>query len=83
VIASNRIGIEHSQQWQVKYYGSSFISDHTGAIVQQCDRENESVITASFDLDMIRRYRESWGVFRDRRIDLYKPLLTFDGVVES
>jgi N-carbamoylputrescine amidase len=83
VITSNRIGIEQGEKWQVKYYGSSFITDHTGAMVQQCDRVNESVITASFDLDKVRAYRESWGVFRDRRVDLYKPLLTFDGVVES
>jgi N-carbamoylputrescine amidase len=83
VIASNRIGIEQGKKWQVKYYGSSFITDHTGAIEQQCDRVSESVITASFDLDKIRTYRESWGVFRDRRVDLYRPLLTLDGMAEG
>ncbi|HVY22038.1 MAG TPA: N-carbamoylputrescine amidase [Steroidobacteraceae bacterium] len=82
VIASNRIGVEKGARWQVQYYGSSFITDHTGAIVEQCDRVSEAVITASFDIDAIRRYRESWGVFRDRRVDLYKPLLTFDGEAE-
>lgn len=79
IIASNRIGVEKGEKWQVKYYGSSFITDHTGAIVQQCDRVSEGIVTASFDLDAIRRYRESWGVFRDRRVDLYHPLLTLDG----
>lgn len=79
LVASNRIGMEHGERWQVQYYGSSFITDHTGAIVQQCDRSSESVVIASFDLDMVRRYRESWGVFRDRRVDLYNPLLTLDG----
>jgi len=79
VIASNRIGVEKSAEWQVQYYGSSFITDHTGAILRHCDRVSESIITASFDLDAIRRYRESWGVFRDRRVDLYHPLLTLDG----
>lgn len=79
VIAANRIGVEKGTQWQVQYYGSSFITDHTGAIVQQSDRVSEGVITASVDLEAIRLYRESWGVFRDRRVDLYGPLLTFDG----
>ena len=79
LIASNRIGVEKSDKWQVQYYGSSFIADHTGAVVKQCDRVTEGIITASFDLDAIRRYRESWGVFRDRRTDLYLPLLSLDG----
>jgi N-carbamoylputrescine amidase len=79
LIASNRIGVEQGSNWQVQYYGSSFIADHTGEIVQHCDRSSESIVTASFDLNAIRKYRESWGVFRDRRIDLYHPLLTLDG----
>lgn len=80
VVASNRIGTERGAQWSVTYYGSSFIADHTGAIVAQADRTSEVVITASFDLDQIRAYREAWGVFRDRRPELYAPLLTLDGM---
>jgi N-carbamoylputrescine amidase len=80
VVASNRIGTERGGQWEVTYYGSSFIADHTGAIVAQADRTSESIVTASFDLEQIRAYRESWGVFRDRRPDLYGPILTLDGV---
>lgn len=79
VVASNRIGTEQGGQWEVTYYGSSFIADHTGAIVAQADRTSEAVITASFDLEQIREYRESWGVFRDRRPDLYGPIMTLDG----
>ncbi len=41
--------------------------------------EEQAVITASFDLDEIRALRASWGLFRDRRPDLYDPLLTLDG----
>jgi N-carbamoylputrescine amidase len=78
LICSNRIGCERGKSWTVDYYGSSFIADHTGAIVEQADRQNEAIITASFDLDAIRRYRSAWGVFRDRRPDLYGPLLTLD-----
>jgi len=81
LIASNRVGMEQGANWQVQYYGSSFIADHTGAVVLQADRDSEIVLTARFDLDAIRAYRHSWGVFRDRRPDLYGPLLTLDGKV--
>lgn len=40
---------------------------------------DEEVVTATFDLDAIRQMRANWGVFRDRRPDLYGPLLTLDG----
>lgn len=79
LIASNRIGTERGERWAVTYYGSSFIADNTGAVVQQADRATESVITASFDLEALRAYRDAWGVFRDRRPELYGPLLTLDG----
>lgn len=79
LVASNRIGAESGERWSVTYYGSSFIADHTGAIVEQADRTTESIVTASFDLDKIREYRDAWGVFRDRRPDLYGPIITLDG----
>ncbi len=82
VVASNRIGTETSDRWTVAYYGSSFITDHTGAIVKQADRDSEAIITASFDLEKIREYREAWGVFRDRRPELYAPIMTLDGAVK-
>jgi N-carbamoylputrescine amidase len=81
LVASNRIGTEQGERWTVTYYGSSFITDHTGAILKQADRKTESVITATFDLNAVRAYRDAWGVFRDRRPELYKPLLTLDGRV--
>ncbi|HEU4600428.1 MAG TPA: N-carbamoylputrescine amidase [Steroidobacteraceae bacterium] len=79
VVASNRVGIESGGNWTVTYYGSSFIADQTGAIVAQAPREGEAIVTATFDLDEIRAYRQAWGVFRDRRPDLYQPLMTLDG----
>lgn len=79
VIASNRIGTERGDRWSVEYYGSSFITDHTGAKLAEADRKTESILTATFDLDAVRKYREAWGVFRDRRPELYGPLLTLDG----
>jgi N-carbamoylputrescine amidase len=82
VIASNRIGTETGTEdpaLRMTYYGSSFISDHTGVKVAECSREEESVIVHTFDLDAIEASRRSWGVYRDRRPDLYLALQTFDG----
>ena len=79
LVASNRIGTEKGERWTVNYYGSSFITDQTGGILKQADRSSEAVLTASFDLDAIREYRQAWGVFRDRRPELYGPIMTLDG----
>jgi N-carbamoylputrescine amidase len=79
LIASNRIGVERGQKYEMTFYGSSFIAGPQGEKVAEADRESESVITASFDLDRVREQRHAWGVFRDRRPDLYAPILTLDG----
>jgi N-carbamoylputrescine amidase len=79
VIASNRIGKESSHAVEMEFYGSSFITDHMGAIAKSADRKTECVLTATIDLEEVRDYRRSWGVFRDRRPDLYGSLLTLDG----
>ncbi len=79
VIASNRIGEEDGETCSVTFYGSSFIADHSGDKVAEADRENQSVITATFDLDAIRKDRVAWGVFRDRRPDFYHNLMSLDG----
>jgi N-carbamoylputrescine amidase len=81
VIASNRIGIEKALtiESDITFYGNSFITDHTGAIMQQADAESESILIHSFDLKAIATARAEWGLFRDRRPSLYKRLLTLDG----
>ena len=79
VIASNRIGKESSNDLSMEFYGSSFISNHLGELVCEADRESEKIITHTFDLDLITQYRRDWGVYRDRRTDLYKEILTLDG----
>ena len=85
LIAANRIGTEtvqpsednQQQSSSLTFYGSSFIADETGALVEQADRENEGVLTHSFDLDAIREMRHSWGVFRDRRPEMYGAMKSF------
>ena len=80
LVASNRIGHEVGETTEITFYGSSFIADHTGAKVAEAGRDGEAILVATFDLDERRRDRHSWGIFRDRRPDLYGPLLTLDGV---
>ena len=80
VVAANRIGTEevkpceenNHQSSSLRFYGSSFISDETGALVSEAGRDRECVITASFDLEAIEEMRMSWGVFRDRRPEIYR-----------
>lgn len=77
--ASNRIGVEENDSATMTFYGSSFIAGPTGEKVAEANRTDQLVITASFDLNEMRALRASWGLFRDRRPDLYDPLLTLDG----
>ncbi|MBS7543653.1 N-carbamoylputrescine amidase [Ancylobacter oerskovii] len=80
LLASNRIGTEPGRNGtQITFYGSSFIAGPTGEKVAEADRTDETVLLASFDLDAIAHQRRSWGVFRDRRPELYAPILTLDG----
>lgn len=75
VVASNRIGEETEGDSSMIFYGSSFIADETGEIVESADRISETVLTHTFDLDEIAATRRNWGVFRDRRPEMYQTLL--------
>jgi N-carbamoylputrescine amidase len=77
VIASNRIGKEAGEQAEITFYGSSFVTDETGAIMVEAGRDEEAVIVRAFDTEALRQRRLSWGLFRDRRPDLYSGLLEF------
>ena len=81
LVAANRIGREVGAggEREITFYGSSFIADPTGDKVEEAGRDDEVVLTHTFDLDSIRQMRHSWGLFRDRRPDLYAPLMTLDG----
>jgi N-carbamoylputrescine amidase len=83
LIASNRYGLERSlqdpQQLYIRFYGSSFIADPTGAKVAEASEEGDAVLTHSFDLEAVAQLRDNWFVFRDRRPDLYGALTTLDG----
>ncbi|MEJ0087739.1 MAG: N-carbamoylputrescine amidase [Pseudomonadota bacterium] len=83
VIVSNRIGVERALQdpdgLYIKFYGSSFIADPTGAKLAEAGEEGEAVLTAKFDLAALAEQRDNWFVFRDRRPELYGALTTYDG----
>ncbi|HEY3949971.1 N-carbamoylputrescine amidase [Phenylobacterium sp.] len=77
VVGANRIGFEawdgYPNGGQL-FYGSSFIADHRGDLVQAFGREDEGALVAEFDLDFLKTHRAAWGFFRDRRPDLYGAL---------
>lgn len=75
VIASNRVGTEKDGT-EMTFYGSSFIADEHGDIIEGMDRESEGILTAEFDLDEIAETRRNWGVFRDRRPEMYQTLMS-------
>jgi N-carbamoylputrescine amidase len=85
LLASNRFGVERSLQQPdelfIRFYGSSFIADQLGAKVVEAGEEGQAVLLAEFDLAAAAELRDNWFVFRDRRPDLYGPLLTLDGSV--
>lgn len=82
VAAANRIGRESvmpdegnaGQRSEILFYGSSFITDETGEILKSANRDEQCVLTQTFDLDKIARQRINWGLFRDRRPEMYRGI---------
>lgn len=74
VIASNRVGTELDDGVETTFYGSSFITDHTGGKLAEAPREGEAIIYAEIDLAETAKARHAWGLFRDRRPDLYTSI---------
>ena len=83
VIASNRIGSEEQDGYDITFYGVSFIADQFGEKVAELNQTEQGVAVHSFDLDKLEHTRTAWGVFRDRRPNLYGALKTLDGHLES
>ncbi|WP_137817711.1 N-carbamoylputrescine amidase [Pseudomonas sp. 2FG] len=83
LIASNRIGREDQGDYHINFYGSSFIANQFGEKVAELNQTEEGVLVHSFDLDALEHTRSAWGVFRDRRPNLYGPIKTLDGELQS
>lgn len=83
VIAANRIGLERvepceangGQRSALEFYGSSFMTDGTGALVQDASRDREEILLTEYDLDALAEDRLSWGLFRDRRPECYQAIV--------
>ena len=82
VVAANRIGLEtvtgcqenNYQNSSLEFYGSSFITDATGEVMQKASRDKQQIIYQQFDFDEIRKQRIQWGIFRDRREECYQKI---------
>ena len=83
VVASNRIGSETVKDQTNGFYGKSFICDRTGNIISEASKDKEEIIIAEIDIEENHLFRRNWGLFRDRRVDLYKELLTLDGKIKD
>lgn len=82
VVAANRVGKEvagSDESLSMVFYGSSFICDHKGAMLTEADRASSGIWLHDLDLAGMREDRLSWGIYRDRRPQMYAPLLTLDG----
>ena len=93
VIAANRIGEETvepcpengMQKSALNFYGSSFITDNTGALCAELPGGEEGVLVGTFDLDALKADRLNWGLFRDRRQEMYAKIsgMNFGSVTEN
>lgn len=82
VVAANRVGREVATtdpELQMSFYGSSFICDHKGKLLAEADREGTAVLLQELDLDAMAEERLTWGIYRDRRPEMYGPMLGLDG----
>lgn len=83
VIAANRFGEEKvepseangGQSSSLIFYGSSFVTDETGEVVVQASRDREEIVYGESDLDRVQTHRNSWGLYRDRRPEMYGSLI--------
>ena len=71
--AINRVGTE--APWNIgELYGTSYFCDPRGQIISEASREQDEVLIADLDLDMIQQVRDTWQFFRDRRPESYEQI---------
>ncbi|MDD2790142.1 MAG: N-carbamoylputrescine amidase [Sulfurimonas sp.] len=74
VVVANRYGAEAGESCSLNFYGSSFITDYTGAKIAEASRDTEEIIYADFDLEDHAKQREYWGLIRDRQPHAYSVI---------
>jgi N-carbamoylputrescine amidase len=71
---SNRVGTE--KPWDLgEFYGTSYFVNPRGQIIAEASRDQDELLVADFDLDMIDEVRSTWQFFRDRRPETYDKLV--------
>ena len=83
LVAPNRIGKEEQGDYDITFYGSSFIAAQFGKKVEELNEPEEGILVHSFDLTELEKVRSAWGTFCDRRPNLYGAIATLDGVLKS
>jgi agmatine deiminase len=71
VVAVNRVG----EEGELHFWGGSFICDSFGKVLKEASNTKEEVMIAQIDLEKNKRIQDGWGFLRNRRPDIYKPLL--------
>jgi len=70
----NRVGSE--APWNIgKFYGSSYFVDPRGDFLAQAGEDDDALVVAEMDLDVIDEVRKTWQFFRDRRPETYGELV--------
>jgi N-carbamoylputrescine amidase len=73
IAAVNRVGTE--APWNIgRFYGSSYFADPRGQITAQASEDQDELLIADLDLDLVREVRNTWQFFRDRRPETYGQL---------
>ena len=83
VVAANRYGLEEvepteengGQKSSLNFYGTSFMTDETGDVLKKAGRDTEEILITGYDFELLRSKRLEWGIFRDRRPEMYGKLV--------
>ena len=59
------------QESSLDFYGTSFLTNETGEVIEQADKISENILYAEYDFDNLKKVRLEWGMFRDRRPEMY------------
>ena len=71
--AINRVGTE--APWNIgEFYGQSYFCDPRGQMITMGSRDQDEVVIADLDLDMIEEVRNTWQFYRDRRPESYTTI---------
>ncbi len=74
VCGVNKVGVDAGGSAR-DHHGDSLICDPRGEILAQASATREDIVMADVDLSVIPELRALWGYYRDRRPDLYGPVV--------